>query len=254
MAAALYETRVHHVRADPLRNTFSYRSYQWLVDLDALPTLPKLLSPFARFESRDHLGDPAQSLRANVDAYLAENGIDLRGGRVDMLTNARVLGYVFNPLTVYWCHYATEGSEGTCDSIASAGSLACVIAEVHNTYGGRHRYLLRTDARGRAAVGKEFYVSPFYEVSGRYSMSLPEPAEKLALSITLHPPKGATFVASVTGLRRPAHGAALIRLLLGRPWSTRLVSARIRWQGIKLYLRGLPVIPRRSSSTVKGQA
>ncbi len=242
-AAALYETRVNHVRADPLRNAFSYRSYQWLVDLDALPTLPRLLSPFARFESRDHLGDPTQSLRANIDAYLAENGIDLGGGRVDMLTNARVLGYVFNPLTVYWCHNASDES------------LACVIAEVHNTYGGRHRYLLRTDDRGRAEVGKEFYVSPFYEVAGRYSMSLPEPADKLALSITLHPPKGATFVASVTGLRRPAHGVALIRLLVGRPWSTRLVSARIRWQGIRLYLRGLPVIPRRSSSsTVKGQA
>jgi uncharacterized protein len=241
-AAALYETQVHHVRATPLRNAFSYRSYQWLVDLDALPTLPKLLAPFARFESRDHLGDPSQSLRANIDAYLAGNGIDLRGGRVHMLTNARVLGYVFNPLTVYWCHSGPDDA------------LACVIAEVHNTYGGRHRYLLRTDDRGHAEVGKEFYVSPFYDVAGRYSMSLPEPADALALRITLHPPKGGTFVASVTGRRRPAQGAALVRLLLGRPMSTLLVSARIRWQGIKLYLRGLPVVPRRSSSTVKGQA
>ena len=85
-------------------------------------------------------------------------------------------------------------------------------------------------------------------------MSLPEPADELALRITLHPPKGGTFVASVTGRRRPAQGAALVRVLLGRPLSTLLVSAQIRWQGIKLYLRGLPIIPRRSSSTVKGQA
>ena len=239
--AALYDTRVKHVRATPLRNTFNYRSYQWLVDLDALPVLPRLLKPFARFESRDHIGDPDRSLRANIDSYLAANGIDLAGGRVRMLTNARVLGYVFNPLTVYWCHNPTE-------------ELVCVIAEVHNTYGGRHRYLLRTDDRGRAEVGKEFYVSPFYEVAGRYTMSLPEPGEALALSITLHPPQGTTFVASVTGKRRAAHGPALLRLLLGRPFSTLAVSAKIRWQGIKLYLRGLPVIPRSTASTVKGKA
>ena len=239
-AAALYDTRVKHVRATPLRNTFSYRSYQWLVDLDALPELPTLLRPFARFESRDHVGDPDRSLRANIDDYLTENGVDLTGGSVRMLANARVLGHVFNPLTVYWCHNAID-------------ELVCVIAEVHNTYGGRHRYLLRTDDRGRAEVGKEFYVSPFYEVAGHYTMSLPEPGEGLALNITLHPPKGSTFVASVTGKRRAAHGPALVRMLLGRPFSTLAVSAKIRWQGIKLYLRGLPVIPR-SASTVKGKA
>jgi DUF1365 family protein len=237
--AALYDTRVRHVRTTPLRNAFTYRSYQWLVDLDALPTLPRMLRPFARFESRDHLGDPTRSLRANVDGYLAAHGIDLGGGSIRMLTNARVLGYAFNPLTVYWCHLAD-------------GTLRCVIAEVHNTYGQRHRYLLRTDDRGRAEVGKQFYVSPFYEIAGRYTMSLPEPAETLQLNITLHTPEGATFVASVRGERRPAHGLSLLRLLLGRPWATAAVSARIRLQGIKLYLRGLPVFPRRPSSTAKG--
>ena len=125
------------MRTTPVRNAFRYRSYQWLVDLDALPPLPVLLRPFARFDARDHLGDPGRSLRENVDSYLADNGIDLRGGRIRMLANARVLGYVFNPLTVFWCH-------------APDGSLRCVIAEVHNTYGERHRYLLLTDERGRA--------------------------------------------------------------------------------------------------------
>jgi DUF1365 family protein len=237
-AAALYDVEIHHVRTTPLRNAFRYRSYQWLVDLDALPTLPKLLRPLARFESRDHVGDPERSLRQNVDSYLAGNGIDLRGGQIRMLANARILGQVFNPLTVYWCHDPD-------------GPLRCVIAEVHNTYGQRHRYLLQTDERGRAETGKQFYVSPFYEVAGRYTMSLPEPGERLKLQITLHPPQGATFVASVQGRRRPAHGFSLVRMLLGRPWTAAAVSTRIRWQGIKLYVRGLPVVPRRSSSPAK---
>ena len=235
-APALYDVEIHHVRTTPIRNAFRYRSHQWLVDLDALPRLPFALRPFARFDARDHVGDPGRSLRSNVDAYLAENGIDLGGGRIRMLTNARVLGYVFNPLTVYWCHHRD-------------GSLRCVVAEVHNTYGQRHCYLLETDARGRAETGKQFYVSPFYEVAGRSTMSLPEPDDRLDLSITLHPPQGATFVASVKGRRVPARGLPLARTLLGRPWATAAVSMRIRWQGIKLYLRGLPVVPRTQGST-----
>ena len=237
-AAALYDVQIHHVRTTPLRNAFRYRSYQWLVDLDALPTLPRPLRPFARFESRDHVGDPDCTLRENVDAYLATQGIDLRGGQIRLLTNARILGHVFNPLSVYWCHEPD-------------GSLRCVIAEVHNTYGQRHRYLLQTDERCLAETAKQFYVSPFYEVAGRYTMSLPEPGDQLRLQITLHPPQGATFVASVRGRRRPAHGFGLVRMLLGRPWTTAAVSACIRWQGIKLYVRGLPVVPRRSSSPAK---
>ncbi|HEX4016600.1 MAG TPA: DUF1365 domain-containing protein [Frankiaceae bacterium] len=237
-AAALYDVHIHHVRTTPLRNAFRYRSYQWLVDLDALPALPLPLRPFASFEARDHLGDPERSLRENVDSYLADKGIDLRGGQIRMLANARILGYVFNPLSVFWCHDPD-------------GSLRCVIAEVHNTYGQRHRYLLQTDARGRADTEKQFYVSPFYEVAGRYTMSLPEPGKELRLSITLHPPQGATFVASVQGVRRPARGFGVVRMLLGRPWTTAAVSVRIRWQGIKLYVRGLPVVPRRFSSPTK---
>jgi DUF1365 family protein len=241
-AAYLYDVDIHHVRTTPLRNVFTYRSYQWLVDLDALPRLPKVLRPLARIETRDHTVDPqddaASSLRQVIDGYLERNGIDLHGGSIRMLTTARVLGYVFNPLTVYWCH----------ESAAEGERLACVIAEVHNTYGGRHRYLLRTDERGRAQTDKQFYVSPFYEVAGRYTMSLPEPAADLALQITMHPPKGAPFVASVKGTRRPAQGAPLLRLLLGRPWTTVAVAARIRFQGIRLYLRGLPIVPRNRSA------
>jgi DUF1365 family protein len=75
-------------------------------------------------------------------------------------------------------------------------------------------------------------------------MSLPEPEAGLDLLITLHPPKGSPFVAGVKGSRRPAHGAPLLRLLLGRPFTTLTVAVRIRWQGIRLYLRGLPVVPR----------
>ncbi len=160
--AALYECRITHTRLAPLRNVFTYRTYQWLVDLDHLPRPGRFLRLLAGFDSRDHLGDPRRPIRDNLDRFLMAQGIDTGGGRVVMLAHARVLGYAFNPLTVYWCHRAD-------------GALACVVAEVHNTYRQRHAYLLRPDERGRAEAAKEFYVSPFYPVDGGYRMSLPEP-------------------------------------------------------------------------------
>ena len=220
-----------HSRHTPLRNAFAYRTYQWLVDLDELPRPRGWARLLAGFEARDHLGDPARTIRANVDEFLRGHGTDLSGGRVLMLAHARVLGYVFNPLTVFWCHRAD-------------GTLACVIAEVHNTYGQRHAYLVRTDERGRARTEKELYVSPYHPVDGWYQMSLPQPAQQLALSVVLHRENGYKFVASVRGSARPATGPALLRAAVRHPWSTVTVSALIRWQGIKLYARGLRPVPR----------
>ena len=230
MKASIYEVTISHARSAPLRNVFRYRSYLWLVDLDHLPRVPWL----ARFRARDHLGDPRATIRANLDRFLAGRGIDLGGGRVTMLAHARVLGYVFNPLTVYWCHRAD-------------GSLACVVAEVHNTYRQRHAYLL---PGVRAEVPKDFYVSPFYPVDGRYRMSLPEPDASLALSVRLDRPDGHSFAASVRG--RAVSSRALFATVLRHPWSTAAVSLRIRWQGVRLYLRGLPVIPRPAHQPQQG--
>jgi cyclopropane-fatty-acyl-phospholipid synthase len=180
---ALYEVTISHARSAPLRNVFRYRGYLWLVDLDHLPRVRLL----AGFRARDHLGDPRRGIRENLDRFLAANGI-ARPHTITMLTQARVLGYVFNPLTVYWCHRPE-----------------CVVAEVHNTYGQRYAYLLHPDTRGRARVPKQFYVSPFYPVDGGYRMSLPEPGanpgDRLALSVRLDRPDGHSFAASVRGRR-----------------------------------------------------
>ncbi|MGQ0844165.1 MAG: DUF1365 domain-containing protein [Sporichthyaceae bacterium] len=220
-----------HVRHTPLRNAFSYRSYSWLVDLDALPRPPGPLRALATFRAADHLGRADRTLRQNLDAYLAANDVDLRGGRILMLANAAVLGHVFNPLSVYWCH-------------DPAGELVCVVAEVHNTYGERHCYLLRPDETGRAEFAKEFYVSPFYPVDGTYVMRLPLPGERLAISVELHRGEAKPFVATLRGRRREAGSAALLRAAGRVPLATLTVAAQIRWQGLRLWARRLPVVPR----------
>ncbi|NUS14518.1 MAG: DUF1365 domain-containing protein [Streptomyces sp.] len=228
---ALYPCTITHVRRAPRHYALRHRTYLWLVDVDDLPVLPRPLRPLARFSARDHFTGRAPSIRAALDGFLDEHGIDLRGGRVLMLAHARVLGHVFNPLTLYWCYDADGGPR-------------CVVAEVHNTYGERHTYLLHTDSAGTATVAKDFYVSPFNPVDGHYEMRLRPPGERLRLSIRLQRPGSLPFTATVHGTRRQAKAPALLHLALRRPWSTLTVSAAIRFHGIRLFLRGLPVQPR----------
>ncbi|WP_285246248.1 DUF1365 domain-containing protein [Pseudarthrobacter sp. efr-133-R2A-89] len=231
MGAAIYRTAISHVRQTPLKNAFTYRSYSWFVDVDDLPRLPPLLRPLAEFRAGDHLGDPGASFRANVERYLRTQGIEPDGGPIHMLTSARVFGYVFNPLTLFWC-YGTNGE------------LRCVVAEVHNTYGERHCYLLRTDPSGRASVPKAFYVSPFNDVDGEYRMKLPAPGERLAVSIVLERDGHRPFVATMDGRRKPATIRNILAAAVAVPAAPMLVSALIRLQGVKLWARRLPVVAR----------
>lgn len=224
---ARYATTISHTRQTPLRHAFRYRSHCWLVDLDQLPQLPRGLRGLLQFRAEDHVGS-GPTLRHSVDALLAAEG--LSASRVLMLSNARVLGHVFNPISVHWC-------------FDDAGDVVAVVAEVHNTYGGRHAYVLRVDDRMRARTDKVFYVSPFHQVDGHYEMRLPVPGAELRLDVTYHRPGTRPFVATVRGTRAPA-GTSLLRSALRHPLSTRLVSLRIRVQGIRLYLRRLPVVPR----------
>ncbi|MCP3017121.1 DUF1365 domain-containing protein [Nocardiopsis dassonvillei] len=271
-APALYEATVRHVRSEPVRNAFAYGTYYWLVDLDDPPRPRWPLNVLAGFRAKDHAVDGdrapavthasaesgaptatrapndtgaarrdradgwARELRADIDALLAAHGVDLDGGRVLMLAHARVLGHVFNPLTVYWCHHRD-------------GRLSRVVAEVHNTYGQRHRYVLDVDARGRAEADKAMYVSPFNAVDGRYRLSLPEPGERLALTVALHRDGRPPLTASVHGRRRPATTASLLLRALRHPLAPLVGTLRIRRQGIGLYLRGLPVQPRGHTHT-----
>lgn len=235
MMPAVFDTTIRHVRSAPVRSDFTYRGHAWFVDIDDLPTLPRPLRALGRIDPADHTAN-GRSLRAEIDHVLAAHGGTSTTGRITMLTGVRSLGHAFDPLTVYWVH-------------DDADALEWVVAEVRNTYGGRHHYAVRPDADGRARVDKEFYVSPFNDVDGQYRMRLPEPDGTLDLSVVLvrdgHPP----FVATVTGTGRPATTRTLVRTAVRAPLAPHLVSARIRRRGIGLWLRGLPIVPRNRAET-----
>jgi DUF1365 family protein len=228
--AALYRTRITHLRRAPVHHYFEHRSYSWFVDLDALPRLPHFLRPFATFDAADHLwAAPNDTLRGRVDAFLASKGISLPGGRVTALMHARVLGYVFNPLSLYWCHDAD-------------GVLRHVIAEVHNTYGGRHAYLLPPSADRPAMVDKKLYASPFNGVDGHYLVTAPQPDDQLDIRVSLHRENQPAFVVTMRGDRRSAGARQIMAMQMVAPLAPLMNALSIRVQGTLLRLRRVPVV------------
>jgi DUF1365 family protein len=215
----------------PVRHRFRYRTYQWLLDIDALP--------HKRFRASDHLG-AGLSLRDKVATFTAAHGVQLEpSDRVVMLANARSLGYVFDPLSVFWC-------------LTSAGDLRCVVLEIHNTYGERHAQLARPDAAGRFTLGKEFYVSPFLTVQGRYDVTLRIEPERVSVAIELIQHQHRMFTATFVGQTRPVNRLNVLRAALRTPLATYQVWALIRIHGVWLWLRRLPVVKREPHVSPEG--
>ena len=272
--SALYRCRIRHERTAPVRHGFGYRTHLWLVDLDHPPKLPAALRPLARFRAADHLGpgtwsgqgekrggrggggsgeraaaagkwpgpavvgvltsrplsDGPARIKAELIDWCAHQGADVSDCRILMLTAARSLGFVFNPLTVFWC-------------LDADGHARYVVAEVHNTYHARHSYLFVPQG-DHADIEKQFYVSPFFGVDGDYRMTVPVPGKQLHIAITLTLPDGTKpFVATVRGDRRPSGTAQLLRALARDPFAGYRVPLAIRYQAIRLLLRGLRIQP-----------
>lgn len=234
--AALYLTHISHVRRAPVHHSFEYRGYSWFFDIDAPPRLPWALRALGSLRASDHLdGAPEDSLRTRVQALLSRHDITCEG-RITALMSPRTLGYVFDPLSLFWCHHRD-------------GSLQCVIAEVHNTYGQRHAYVVEPDEHGGAEIAKSFYVSPFNNVEGRYRMRVTEPAQHLSIHITLHREGQPPFHAGVVGTRTALTPLTVLAAQLRVPLASWLTMARIRRHGIALWARRLPIVPRPKAAT-----
>ena len=226
---SLVAGQITHRRPGPVRHAFRHQIYQWLIDLDAVPRQPGYLRPFASFSSKDHLGDPRLGIKANIQNFLARGGVDLGDrGRVLMLASARVLGHVFDPLSVFWCY-------------DSSGRLACIIAEVHNTYGERHAYLLHPDEAGIAVTGKDFHVSPFFDVTGTYGLRFTLTPDRVSTAVTLRREGAVAFSATFRGRPEPATSRILAHRLIRQPLMPQRISALIRVHGIWLWLHRLPI-------------
>jgi uncharacterized protein len=211
---ALYRATITHLRREPAVHRFQHGSLLWLIDSDYPPRLPWPLRPLARFEARDH---------ADIRAVLADH--ELRASRVLALTTPRTLGYVFNPLSVYWCY-------------RSDGALTARVAEVHNTHGQRHSYLL--PPHGTARLNKELDVSPYHPRHGSYRMRISDPGPQLVVAVSLHPEQGQDFTATLVAERVPPSTINLLKLLIRYPWPSLRVALLIRWEAARLWAKRIP--------------
>lgn len=248
-AATLYFGKVMHARLKPMGHRFSYRVMSLLIDLDRLEEADRQSPLFGvnraalySFHEADHGRRDRSSLRAHVQACATDHGIDLTDGRVLLLCYPRLLGFVFNPLSVYFCHRAD-------------GALALIIYEVRNTFGDIHSYVLpvrpgEADAAGiRQQQDKQFYVSPFVEMAMRYHFRILPPTDTVRLRILETDRQGPLLAATFSGSRRALTTTALLRSFVTLPMVTMKIVAAIHWEALRLWLKGARLVARPASAS-----
>ncbi|WP_275186808.1 DUF1365 domain-containing protein [Bradyrhizobium sp. CSA112] len=253
-AAALYIGEVMHVRLRPIGHRFSYRVMSLLIDLDRLADADRQSPLFGvnraalySFHEADHGKRDGSSLRAHAQRCAVERGIDLTGGRVLLLCYPRLLGYTFNPLSVYFCYRAS-------------GELALLIYEVRNTFGAIHPYVLPVRPEEISAAGvrqqqdKLFYVSPFVEMAMRYHFRIVPPGERVQLRILENDREGPLLAATFNGRHRALSTKELLRAFFALPLATPKVMAAIYWEALRLWLKGARPVPRKDAALNTGLA
>jgi DUF1365 family protein len=239
-ASAIYTGTLRHRRTGPAANAFRYGVYQLLLNIDEIPGLAKDIPVLGfnrfnvtSFHDRDHMRDRPGTVREKLADWLRERDIELDDGPILLLTNLRVLGYIFNPVSYYYCY-------------AKDGSLRFVVAEVNNTFGETYCYLLDDleSLGGRALLSpqkKVFHVSPFIEINDvRYDWIVTPPGESLTVHIDEYRRDEKFFDATLNLKRRPLNTRNLLGVLLRHPHITARTVFLIHWQALRLWLKKAP--------------
>lgn len=236
--AAIYAGTVIHARHRPKRHRLRYDVFSLLVDIDALPALDRRLrllghnrrALFSVYDSDHGLGQIG-AVKLFVAGLLDEAGLAVADLKVEMLCYPRILGYVFNPLTVYFCR---DGER-----------LVAVLYEVCNTFHERHTYVVPVHAGPgetlRHRAEKRMYVSPFVPMACSYRFSVKPPDERVTVDIAEHDAEGLLLFARFAGKRRELNDRELFKAFLTYPLMTLKVTIAIHLEALRLWMKGLPV-------------
>jgi DUF1365 family protein len=228
--SALYTGTLVHSRRTPARNTFRYPISFFVLDLDELPELERRLALFSvnrpnlvTLRDRDHF-DGERPVKEAAVRFCAERGVEV--DRVLMLAQLRVLGYVFNPVSFHWCY-------------GPDGSLACMIAELSNTFGERLPELLR-GASLEYEHDKRLHVSPFFGLDQSYAYAFSAPEDEVWARVHVRENGHVPLSAVLHGHREELTNATLARALVRYPLMPMQVTALIHWQALRLWLKQVP--------------
>lgn len=249
-ASALYVGEVLHQRTRAFDHRLRYRLWMVLADLDELDGLQRRLRLLRRrfglitLRTSDHGDRSGRPLRAQIEGHLAEAGIDIGGGPIRLLTMPRILGYGFNPISVFFCH-------------TPDGALAALLYEVTNTFHERHSYLVAvpspppggegddaehggggSPALIRQTVEKQFFVSPFMDRDLTYDFTVRPPGEAVSVVVAVRRGDTPILTASFAGRRRPLTDNQLLRAFASHPLLTWKVTLGIHWEALKMMLKG----------------
>jgi DUF1365 family protein len=241
MESALYLGKLRHRRFSPRDHQFTYPVFMAFLDVDRMPELMKVsrFSGYNRwnwtaYDERDHFGDPAKPLRKRLKEDAARHGVALPEGKIFLLTHLRYLGYVFNPVSFFYCYDA-------------AGELAMILGEVNNTFGETHNYWLTPEsqrpnaAARRYLTPKHMHVSPFHPMDLEYVWIFTPPGEQLVAHMNTLADGLANFDATLQLERRPWNARELAKALFFYPFMTLRVATAIHWEALRLWLKGVPV-------------
>ncbi|MBT3057603.1 MAG: DUF1365 domain-containing protein [Candidatus Thiodiazotropha sp.] len=232
--------RVMHRRRLPVENRFVYPVFFLLIDLDGLARHGSWLFGINRwrplaFHYKDY-GD-GRDPRLWVGERLAEAGIHDCNGGLWLQTFPRVFGYLFNPVSFWYCQRVD-------------GRIGAVVAEVNNTFGERHCYVLQPRADGSFAgieAEKRLYVSPFYPVSGGYRFHIRTDSHAPRVQIDYYDKGELQLHTAIWGISEPLNNRTLLTALLKQPMLTLGVMLRIHWQALRLWSKGVSLTTRSSS-------
>jgi len=259
MQSALYLGELRHRRFSPREHAFTYPVFMAFLDIDELPRLMRV-SPFSAYNrwnwiayhERDHFGDPKKTLRDRLREDAARNGVELPSGKIFLLTHLRYLGYVFNPVSFFYCY-------------DQAGKLAMILSEVNNTFGESHNYWLTPESQRinaaamRYVTPKRLHVSPFQPMGLDYVWIFTPPGEKLVAHMNTLAEGQPNFDATLQLERRSWNASELCKILLRYPLMTLRVIGAIHWEALKLWAKGVPVythpekLARPGAAIAKGQ-
>lgn len=248
--SAIYQGEVVHDRRRPKRHRLRYRVFSLLLDLDELPLLDRRFSLFGynrwaplAFFDRDHGPTTGAPLRPWAEARLREAGIEPDGGPIRLLCYPRIFGYVFNPLSVFFCY-------------RQDGRLAAILYEVCNTYRERHTYVIPVHDPKAAVIRQEcakaLYVSPFIGMDADYRFRIVAPADTVSIVIRQEDAQGLLLAAAFRGARIALSGRSLARSLASFPLLTFKIVAAIHWEAAKLWTKGFRVFSHVTPATAVG--